>query len=755
MPAPIPTSGSQLVPWTGQPSVTSSDGLLPVTSVANTPLTPAQISVFRGLPSGRLFPRGTAPVSSLLSPLRLIAAHDQQILNPDEKSAISCWLKTMPDVVEKIFRQTVGLHENTLREAMGKTGLSADDKVNITQALKQFIVTPNPDRLRGIKNIVLAHQTLSAADKNKLQQQLQQIARWTQDNLTPRQKLPDIDLLALASVLNDDVIAMLVKSGCTEAQLRNFISDSTAVKHIIDCDLLMVGSETIGAKLQSLAEDNHELAARRCEIERIIAEFESAMYSIAGYLDYGYVMRLDDEQDVFTHTLAHNYPAENLDYLADPASFDHHPNAAVSKDEVLKNRLIRMLEINFLRSYPLIKLFQQIYRHSPLIMERSILNAEQLNLFNNRDDIRKLGWQIMSQYAERARMLLANMDIVPFIFGDTLQPPPVNTTEVCGYRGLPFHVIDHWLSNEKISAQRLRYIMQYCNERLGEISETGEIDLAWMEPFTDATLERFFCTGTDLTHYLYDGEGFFFGRALKKIGQMIIRPDYDHKHLPEFLAWVREKLGCSASDNDLAYLLFFNQPNSQDLVTGWLHNPAVNALSLRSIASKIHLAEIYPQKSPYPQHRISDDLQRVIKKLITPAALNNIQRVDRIRDSVNNLLPRERVLSFIAQHFAIRVIQEDGLDEFQRYYDLSGEEYTSLPAEQAAALVVRPGRLTPVNADGSLRETIGLESGDNHTLLREVLRYIRYRDGFHPDGEQLDQALFALEQQLPGIAGIQ
>ncbi|MFS2221262.1 hypothetical protein [Pantoea sp. B65] len=792
MPDPIPTSGSQLVPWTGQPPVASSASALPLTRyVSNTPVRPLPPATLPSLSLYRaLFGHQRVPVPSLLLPIRpqnvtnlaqpdfpAVAAPPvaeisylppEQLpvrpLSPTSGGTVAAdctarvgnktarlntrlpgvlqnMLNSTPDVMEQIFHNTVELHQTTLRNAIGKTEYQPAELRRIKQALKHFVVRENPARLQAIKSTVAGNQPLSAADKNKVLQRLQQMATRAQELLSPAKPLSDAEIVILASYLNDDLIGMLVKSGLTEAQLRYFISQKAVADNMIRLDLLLVGSKGLDNKLHSLAEKITVPADIKYNAERIIDEFEREMYRINRYIDFDYYLRIADESDTFTHLLEENYPAENLDYLTEPGSFEDHPNPGVSKGEVIKNRLIRLLEINFLRSYPLFTLFQQISWHSPIIMERSVLNQEQLNLSNSSDDIRKLNRLIMSQYGERARYLLSKMAIAPFIFGDSRQPPAINLSGVpYGGRGLPFAVIDDLISNPDFSAERLKYIDEFINEYFSKISQTGKADLSWMEPLTDATLRRFFSPRSDLINPLLAPHALCFGRALNRIGKILIRDDYDYQHLPQFLAWVREQFPCSASDNDLAYLLFYHPPDGE--------------LSLMSIAAKIYLSEIYPQKSPYPQQRISEDLRQVINKLITPAALRDMQLLDKARQEINELFTRETVLSFIAKHFAIRIIQEDGLDQFQRYYDISGADYTSQPAEQAAALILRPGSLIPVDADGSLQETIELESGDNHTLLREVLRYTRYRAGLHPDGEQPDQALLTLERQLTETAAL-
>ena len=656
--------------------------------------------------------------------------------------------QNMPHIAKQILHETRALHLQALRNRIGKETYAAEDRTAIKQALQHFMVTENPQRLRRlIKHKISENPRLCTADKQVLLTHIRDnVCALRPVNTLIRGHCTEtfpVKLEDLPTGLTSDFIFLLEKWGITVAELSAYLHATTTAAAIKYHEIWGLIDDEINIALKKENLPGQLLAAMR----DLAASFSDRLDDIAPYLasemDYGDSLILHHIRE----ERGDDYRAENLDFYQPLQLFHGLEAEKIFTEEIKKNRELYILQDRYLNSAPLLELFKQVTQHDASLMERSMLNPEQYKLFLA-SDIRALKALLTSGLRERARIMLENTAVLPFIFGDPQHELMINSEEQrYGGRGLPVSLIFSWLTDDTLSPTQFEVITRYLNYRLSEITTTGDININWIRGLSAQTLERFLSLRTGFTASGYDDyPDLVLYHATTEIGKAILSPDFNFQQLPELLAWMRANAYFAASttpkpsDDELACLMFQFIPDKENTLT-WI------ADNLRTAADEGQSPETVAENARH-------GLRRFIAHYINDDALSQLRAPGEYRDclmlreQLNREVSPDTLLRFVAQRFHIAIIEENSEQEFLSLFDITGDVVDQPPVSAEDAIIVRPGVLIPLDMDGIQQATILPERADNHSLLRELVRYLHHKEGLRLSAGDLDLLVATLSREI-------
>ncbi|QGY28113.1 hypothetical protein CUN67_03820 [Pantoea cypripedii] len=257
-------------------------------------------------------------------------------------------------------------------------------------------------------------------------------------------------------------------------------------------------------------------------------------------------------------------------------------------DEIIKERAKRLMIERYYKRVPIMTLYHNTIDNSPLVLNRSDINADTRKLIKLEDgEIREdvIKSILSANRGNRIKILFDNMFIAPLVVGDGFQITSVDLQGLpFGIRGLSIEEIDRLLiDNAEISDGQLRAIAIYSNRLLREITTTGELfpSVKWLLSFDGDTLLSFFVKYKNLPEDL--GYAYFLVDKLQIIAQKL----YGHKSFGEDIITLLENSlefchGEITTIDELAYLLT---------------SPSNNKLRIISIADRINTGISDPENA--------------------------------------------------------------------------------------------------------------------------------------------------------------
>lgn len=673
---------------------------------------------------------------------------EQPRLASEQNKFLHQVMQNMPHIAQQILHETRSLHLQALRNRVGKETYVAEDRTAIKQALQHFMVTDNPQRLRRlIKHKISENPRLCTADKQVLLTHIRDNVCALRPVCTlirgHRTGSFPVKLEDLPTGLTSDFIFLLEKWGVTIAELSAYLHATTTAAAIKYHEIWGLIDDEINIALKKENLPGQLLAAMR----DLAASFSDRLDNIAPYLE----PEMDYGDSLILHHIREergdDYRAENLDFYQPLRLFYGLEAEKIFTREIKKNRELYILQDRYLNSAPLLELFKQVTQHDASLMERSVLNPEQYQLFLA-SDIRALKALLTSGVRERARIMLENTTVLPFIFGDPQHELVINSEEQrYGGRGLPVSLIFSWLTDDTLSPAQFEVITRYLNYRLSEITTTGSININWIRGLSAQTLERFLLQLTGFTASGYDDyPDMVLYHATIGIGKAILSPDFNFQQLPELLAWIRANASFTAStapkpsDDELACLMFQFIPDTENTLT-WI------ADKLRTAADEGQSREILAGSA-------RQGFRRFIAQYINDDALSQLRAPGEyrdcltLRDQLNREVLPDTLLRFVAQRFHIAIIEENSEQDFLRLFDITGDIVDQPPVSPEDAIIVRPGILIPLDMAGIQQATILPERADNHSLLRELVRYLHQKEGLLLSDGDLDVQVATLSREI-------
>lgn len=589
------------------------------------------------------------------------------------------------------------------RNVTSSQALSARDQTVLRNVLHHFLSIYDANRLQGIKEAI-ANWTKNPIDQKRIFGHLQRQMERAQEGLhnleleqqASRQKIKEISSLNIfANAINHDLVTILLDSGINPHQLQAFLELTEAAILIQKTGLLGTALEDLGEIVRDLEEDDDlpedflriKEAAVQEQIENLKECFEKDLIELAHFVnnvDFEGHFMMNDRQ------LDKNYSLENYNYtdrLEDVIARD-----GVIKNDLIANRVRRLLEIRYMQRLPMINLHEDTAYNSPLFMMRSIINPEERGLYYDGNLSEKsIRHHLSNNRAARLASLRQHMIAAPFILGEGVPITDMNLDGLpYGDKGLGYEMLrKELIDNLAISLFRLNRIGLWSNTIIPEITRTGIINFHWMDEFNDDTLELLFHAFRNPERN-DDYDSLFLLNALQRIGKKLKGDKFDEHQIGKLIQeglypFTLEKL--SLKLDDLAHLLFLF-PNGVDGGRGII-----------DIATKIN-EERAEGEPPYHPHADW-------KKLVTSLAQDKTYRVrldERlgVLQSTIDRIPLPQLYSYLAHYANIMVIEENEVHDFLAYYQASGEVSLTPPAGELNEpnLLLRPDCLEVYDGEG-------------------------------------------------------
>lgn len=572
-----------------------------------------------------------------------------------------------PQIKEKILsnmQEILVTELHAMRKPEAEKSLTTEQKKRINEIIKHFMVFESKERIESL--IKLINKSEKNAQKaivnnyrlNEIHTQLDESQNLLKLKINDSMRFENIigyESLLL-SLFNQDITHLAIRKGMTFLQLSNALQDEQLA-------LMMDFYALIGVKSLDLTNAINELQLEAQDVnsmEVIAPALISKIKNVYTFFFESIRPYLPDE--LMDHNMRSNtqvqemddYHSDNYDYQTPLAELINRGNAI--ENEVIANRLLRLLEIRFLMRQPLLNLMESTANNSPLLQERSIVGEDEQRLFlEGHYAYTNIINVLNDNRLERLRILLGGMPIAPLILGDDYPITEMNIEGLpYGARGLSLSLIERWLSDEAISDARLSCIGFYCCTAMSEITCTGDVDISWMKNLHDDTLIKLFQTAPNPR--LHNQPNVFtlietliyMGRALDSSSQDQQLLTTLFKHSQHEI----QRLGNQTlDDNQLVYLLVEEYKND-----------------ILAMASQIYDENVQ-------DYQPAQDWAKLIAKIATDSQL--ILKIECCPNEASNIvqrLPEEALLRTLAQIKKIAIGKGFIRNNFNNYFNPAGEQ---------------------------------------------------------------------------------
>lgn len=476
-----------------------------------------------------------------------------------------------PAIKEKILSETLGLlitELHNIRDSVGTHPFTLQQKKRIREIASHFIVVENKERIESLIRLINANESdpQNAVVNNYRLHELRTRLEKSEDIL----KLKNIDALngenevdpesLLISLLNQDVLKLISVKGMSSLQLGSALHDAQLALMIDFYALVGVKSHALNEAINQIQLEGHAGNLTQVIAPALIGKVKNEFAHLVDRVRHYLPAEIGDHH-MRDNTLAQHgddYHPDNYDYQTPLEALLERGNA--QEDEVIANRLLRLLEIRFLKRLPLLNLLENTVNNSLLLQEKSIVHEDEQKLFSEGHyAYPHIIDTLLDSRRERLAILLEEMPTAPLIIGDDF---PVSEMSLEGLpygpRGLSLAQIENWLADKSLSNTRLSCIGLYSCTAMHEITHTGSLDIRWMNNLHDSTLLQAFplLPNPRLDH---DADRFALIDTLVYVGREIEEPlqgrhplgvllDYSHRVFQQIN-------GLSLTDNQLVYLL--------------------------------------------------------------------------------------------------------------------------------------------------------------------------------------------------------